>query len=84
MLLMLHLGGLGQHEHYILFLYFFNLQLLISKQEFDKVYGPTWHCIVGTSFGSFVTHSRGCFLYFSMDKIIVMLFKTKIRKVLAS
>ena len=56
----------------------------ISKQEFDKVYVPTWHCIVGTSYGSFVTHSRGCFLYFSMDKIIVMLFKTKIRKVLAS
>lgn len=54
------------------------------KKEFDKVYGPTWHCIVGTSYGSFVTHSRGCFLYFSMDKIIVMLFKTKIRKVLAS
>uniref|UniRef100_K3XRW7 Dynein light chain n=1 Tax=Setaria italica TaxID=4555 RepID=K3XRW7_SETIT len=53
-------------------------------KEFDKVYGPTWHCIVGTSYGSFVTHSRGCFLYFSMDKIIVMLFKTKIRKVLAS
>jgi len=54
------------------------------KKEFDKVYGPTWHCIVGTNYGSFVTHSRGCFLYFSMDKIIVMLFKTKIRKVLAS
>ncbi|BAB90626.1 dynein light chain-like protein [Oryza sativa Japonica Group] len=54
------------------------------KKEFDKVYGPTWHCIVGTSYGSFVTHARGCFLYFSMDKIIVMLFKTKIRKVLAS
>uniref|UniRef100_A0ACD5W0M9 Uncharacterized protein n=1 Tax=Avena sativa TaxID=4498 RepID=A0ACD5W0M9_AVESA len=54
------------------------------KKEFDKVYSPTWHCIVGTSYGSFVTHSRGCFLYFSMDKIIVMLFKTKIRKVSAS
>ncbi|XP_059636197.1 uncharacterized protein LOC132278424 [Cornus florida] len=27
------------------------------KKEFDKVYGPAWHCIVGSSFGSFVTHS---------------------------
>ncbi|KAL3639547.1 hypothetical protein CASFOL_017454 [Castilleja foliolosa] len=27
------------------------------KKEFDGVYGPAWHCIVGTSFGSFVTHS---------------------------
>ncbi|KAL7192081.1 hypothetical protein ACSBR2_024016 [Camellia fascicularis] len=29
------------------------------KKEFDGVYGPAWHCIVGTSFGSFVTHSVG-------------------------
>ncbi|GFY99778.1 dynein light chain type 1 family protein [Actinidia rufa] len=29
------------------------------KKEFDKVYGPAWHCIVGSSFGSFVTHSTG-------------------------
>ncbi|KAF3510375.1 hypothetical protein F2Q69_00000848 [Brassica cretica] len=27
------------------------------KKEFDKGYGPAWHCIVGSSFGSFVTHS---------------------------
>ncbi|KAJ4768227.1 hypothetical protein LUZ62_078602 [Rhynchospora pubera] len=54
------------------------------KKEFDKVYGPIWHCVVGASFGSFVTHATGCFLYFSMEKILVMLFKTKIRNVLAS
>ncbi|RDX68083.1 Dynein light chain, cytoplasmic, partial [Mucuna pruriens] len=30
---------------------------LSLKKEFDGVYGPAWHCIVGTSFGSFVTHS---------------------------
>ncbi|CAL5400377.1 unnamed protein product [Camellia sinensis] len=29
------------------------------KKEFDEVYGPAWHCIVGSSFGSFVTHSTG-------------------------
>jgi dynein light chain LC8-type len=34
------------------------------KKEFDKTYGPAWHCIVGTNFGSFVTHSVGGFLYF--------------------
>ncbi|KAL8208739.1 hypothetical protein R6Q57_008151 [Mikania cordata] len=38
------------------------------KKEFDKVYGPAWHCIVGYSFGSFVTHTTGCFLYFCMEK----------------
>ncbi|KAK4467363.1 hypothetical protein MN116_008868 [Schistosoma mekongi] len=24
------------------------------KKEFDKVYGPTWHCIVGRNFGRFI------------------------------
>uniref|UniRef100_A0A0A0LKY0 Dynein light chain n=1 Tax=Cucumis sativus TaxID=3659 RepID=A0A0A0LKY0_CUCSA len=50
------------------------------KKEFDKVYGPAWHCIVGSSFGSFVTHSTGCFLYFSMEKLYILLFRTKIQK----
>ncbi|XP_010493113.1 PREDICTED: uncharacterized protein LOC104770391 isoform X1 [Camelina sativa] len=49
------------------------------KKEFDKGYGPAWHCIVGSSFGSFVTHSTGCFIYFSMDKLYILLFKTKVR-----
>ncbi|GKV06400.1 hypothetical protein SLE2022_265820 [Rubroshorea leprosula] len=51
------------------------------KKEFDKVYGPAWHCIVGSNFGSFVTHSTGCFLYFSMEKLYILIFKTKVRKV---
>ncbi|XP_026433716.1 uncharacterized protein LOC113331189 [Papaver somniferum] len=37
------------------------------KKEFDEDYGAAWHCIVGTSFGSFLTHSVGGFLYFSLD-----------------
>ncbi|KAK9715227.1 hypothetical protein RND81_06G151100 [Saponaria officinalis] len=39
----------------------FSAKLLASnlKKEFDKVYGPAWHCIVGSSFGSFVTHATG-------------------------
>lgn len=54
---------------------------LTLKKEFDGVYGPAWHCIVGTSFGSFVTHSVGGFLYFSMDqKLYVLLFKTTVQK----
>ncbi|CAN6454226.1 unnamed protein product [Victoria cruziana] len=50
------------------------------KKEFDKVYGPAWHCIVGTSFGSFVTHSVGGFLYFSLDKLYILLFKTSVQR----
>lgn len=51
---------------------------LALKKEFDTSYGPAWHCIVGTSFGSFVTHSLGGFLYFSMDKVSILLFKTAV------
>ncbi|XP_041997192.1 uncharacterized protein LOC121747254 isoform X1 [Salvia splendens] len=52
------------------------------KKEFDKVYGPAWHCIVGSSFGSFVTHSTGCFIYFSMEKLYILVFKTKVERAL--
>ncbi|KAJ9164050.1 hypothetical protein P3X46_023667 [Hevea brasiliensis] len=51
------------------------------KKEFDTVYGPAWHCVVGQSFGSFVTHSSGGFVYFSVDKLSFLLFKTEVRPV---
>ncbi|KAK2639082.1 hypothetical protein Ddye_026877 [Dipteronia dyeriana] len=48
------------------------------KKEFDLLYGPAWHCVVGTGFGSFVTHSPGGFIYFSLDdSLSVLLFKTE-------
>ncbi|XP_023516401.1 uncharacterized protein LOC111780277 [Cucurbita pepo subsp. pepo] len=54
---------------------------LTLKKEFDGVYGPAWHCIVGKSFGSFVTHSVGGFLYFSMaQKLYILLFKTTVQR----
>ncbi|ESW23807.1 hypothetical protein PHAVU_004G077100 [Phaseolus vulgaris] len=54
------------------------LLALSLKKEFDSSYGPAWHCIVGTSFGSYVTHSLGGFLYFSIDKVYILLFKTAV------
>ncbi|KAL9678243.1 hypothetical protein QQ045_016085 [Rhodiola kirilowii] len=51
---------------------------LALKKEFDLEYGPAWHCIVGTSFGSYVTHSLGGFLYFSIDDVYVLLFRTAV------
>jgi len=51
----------------------------ICLQEFDTAYGPAWHCIVGTSFGSYVTHSLGGFLYFSVDKVYILLFRTAVQ-----
>ncbi|KAH9327008.1 hypothetical protein KI387_007186 [Taxus chinensis] len=54
---------------------------LALKQEFDECYGPAWHCIAGRSFGSFVTHSFGGFLYFSLDNLSILLFKTTVQLV---
>ncbi|KAG8064996.1 hypothetical protein GUJ93_ZPchr0004g40154 [Zizania palustris] len=51
---------------------------LALKKDFDATYGPAWHCIVGTSFGSYVTHSLGGFLYFSVDKVYILLFRTAV------
>ncbi|KFY31718.1 hypothetical protein V493_00872 [Pseudogymnoascus sp. VKM F-4281 (FW-2241)] len=37
----------------------FNIEKDIAqhiKKTFDDRKGPTWHCIVGRNFGSFVTH----------------------------
>ncbi|CAK9172242.1 unnamed protein product [Ilex paraguariensis] len=52
--------------------------IFLCSSEFDSSYGPAWHCIVGTSFGSYVTHSLGGFLYFSIDKVYVLLFRTAV------
>lgn len=49
----------------------FNIEKDIAqhiKKTFDDRKGPTWHCIVGRNFGSFVTHgpsrSRRSFFFF--------------------
>ncbi|RLM84456.1 hypothetical protein C2845_PM04G26470 [Panicum miliaceum] len=44
------------------------------KKEFDRSYGPGWQCIVGTDFGSFVTHHSGCFIYFGIGNLAILLF----------
>ncbi|OIT00422.1 PREDICTED: dynein light chain, cytoplasmic-like [Nicotiana attenuata] len=54
------------------------------KKEFDLVYGPAWHCVVGKSFGSFVTHSPGGFVYFSLESLSFLLFKTEVQLITES
>nr|GMD58036.1 dynein light chain 2, cytoplasmic [Ipomoea batatas] len=43
--------------------------------EFDRAYGSSWQCIVGTDFASFVTHCSGCFIYFHVGSLAILLFK---------
>ncbi|KAG4213648.1 hypothetical protein ERO13_A01G069100v2 [Gossypium hirsutum] len=45
------------------------------KKEFDRAYGSGWQCIVGTDFGSFVTHCSGCFIYFCIGSLAILLFR---------
>ncbi|XP_022089581.1 dynein light chain LC6, flagellar outer arm-like isoform X1 [Acanthaster planci] len=46
------------------------------KKEFDRKYNPTWHCIVGRNFGSYVTHETKHFIYFYLGQVAVLLFKS--------
>ncbi len=61
------------------------------KLGFDTAFGPCWHCVVGRSYGSFVTHGRISasliclltvnlekenFIFFYVDHWAIMLFKT--------
>jgi dynein light chain LC8-type len=50
------------------------------KKHFDKTYSTTtsggkWHCVVGTDFGSYVTHEAQNFLFFQLGPYFVLIFK---------
>nr|5WOF_A Chain A, Dynein light chain 1, putative [Plasmodium falciparum 3D7]5WOF_B Chain B, Dynein light chain 1, putative [Plasmodium falciparum 3D7]5WOF_C Chain C, Dynein light chain 1, putative [Plasmodium falciparum 3D7] len=46
------------------------------KKEFDRKYDPTWHCVVGRNFGSYVTHETKNFIYFYIGQVAILLFKS--------
>lgn len=61
------------------FVHFFKKKkffIFCSTQEFDKKYNPTWHCIVGRNFGSYVTHETKHFIYFYLGQVAILLFKS--------
>lgn len=60
---------------FILLFYFQDIAAYIKK-EFDKKYNPTWHCIVGRNFGSYVTHETRHFIYFYLGQVAILLFKS--------
>ncbi|KAI3521600.1 hypothetical protein L1887_11071 [Cichorium endivia] len=45
------------------------------KKEFDKEYGSGWQCVVGSNFGCFFTHTKGTFIYFTLETLSFLIFK---------
>lgn len=46
------------------------------KRELDRKYGSTWHVIVGHAFGSFVTHEERSHLYFFINDVAFLIWRT--------
>ncbi|KAK4047399.1 Dynein light chain [Microbotryomycetes sp. JL201] len=45
------------------------------KREADKLWEPTWHVVIGRSFGSYVTHTSGNFIYMYINQLAFLIFK---------
>lgn len=62
-------------------MYFFSYEtkvlcfLFLFLQEFDSRFGSGWQCVVGSSFGCFFTHSKGTFIYFTLETLNFLIFK---------
>ncbi|CAH8828108.1 unnamed protein product [Trichobilharzia szidati] len=48
---------------------------MFMKKNFDKLYGPTWQCIIGHEFGSSITHDEKCFIYIHCGPVSLLLFR---------
>ena len=45
------------------------------KKLLDKEYGPHWHVVFGTAFGSHAVHEKNRFVYFYLDPFAFMVYK---------
>lgn len=45
------------------------------KRAADERFGPTWHVVVGKSFGSYVTHETKHFIYFYIGQIAFLIWR---------
>ena len=46
------------------------------KTEFDIMYEPTWHCIVGRGMGGYITHQAKNFIFFHWGEVGILLWRT--------
>lgn len=51
------------------------VEVCLLWQEFDNKYGTGWQCVVGSNFGCFFTHSKGSFIYFTLETLNFLIFK---------
>ncbi|KAL5772555.1 hypothetical protein ACOSP7_012159 [Xanthoceras sorbifolium] len=58
----------------------FDVTESIVIADFNKARGPGWQCILGTDFSSFVIHSHGCFIYFGIGSLAILLFRSVINQ----
>ncbi|CAH8489402.1 unnamed protein product [Schistosoma bovis] len=47
------------------------------RNQFNQKYGRTWHCIVGGSFGSNVSHVETGLIYFLLGRKSILLFRSE-------
>ncbi|KAF6775932.1 hypothetical protein AHF37_05145 [Paragonimus kellicotti] len=45
------------------------------KKKFDQKYNKTWHCVVGQSYGSYITYEIGHFADFVYGNKAILLYK---------
>lgn len=46
------------------------------KKKFDEKYNPTWHVIIGKSFGAWVNHETKNYIYFYLGNYAILLWKS--------
>ena len=46
------------------------------KKQCDEKFGGTWHIVVGRNFGCSITHDTRYVLFFQIDLLHVMIFKS--------
>lgn len=49
----------------------------IIKNEFDTMFLPTWHCIVGRGLGAYVTHQAKSFIFMYWGEVGILLWRTE-------
>ncbi|VDM41244.1 unnamed protein product [Toxocara canis] len=55
--------------------YFFQDVAAYIKEECERRFGPTWHCVVGKSFGSRVSYEMQHFVLLRRRRVSIMIFK---------